>query len=68
MGIGCLRSGVAPGFSLRLGDPDRDDFGTPMFHSTVGMARPKKFVFPARIFLPWAGWIGVESAASRKNG
>ena len=37
-----------------------------MFHSTVGMARPKKFIFPARIFLPLADWIAVESAASRK--
>ena len=31
-------------------------------------AQPKKFAFPAPIFLPLARWNAVESAASRKNG
>jgi len=39
-----------------------------MFHSTVGTAQPKKFTFPAWIFLPLADWIAVESAALGKNG
>ena len=54
MGIG--HAWAASGFLLRLGGPDRDDFAAPMFHSTVGMGRPKKFALPARIFLPLANW------------
>jgi hypothetical protein len=60
MGIG---HAWVSGFPFRLGGPDRDDFAASMFHSTVGIARPRKFVFPVWIFLPLARWNGVNSAA-----
>ena len=57
-----------PGFPLRPARPGRDDFAVPIFRPDRGTARPKKFAFPAWIFLPLARWNAVESAASGKNG